>query len=142
TSSGTPNPHNTFDLQLLTPPTPAEPGFYSIVLGPNLSDYSGNRMDQNQNNVGGEISADMYSTRILYQGFANARPGLSAAPVTFAPALDEDDVTNPGTDLATWIASLPAGTITDADDANYASGTAPRGIAVTAVNNTHGRWQY
>src|SRR5206468_4058446 len=46
-----------------------------------------------------------------------------------------------GTDLASFIASLSPN-ITDAQDPLYPSGKAPRGIAVTGVDNSNGTWQY
>ena len=62
----------------------------------------------------------------------NAAPVLDATKSPALTAIDEDDTTSDGTTVATIVVD---GSITDADGAVEA-------IAVTAVDNTNGRWQY
>jgi len=140
-SSGSPNPHNLYQVNLPGAPVTPAPGFYNYVVGPNMSDFSGNRMDQDVDRAKGEVSDDMFSGRTLFQGFANLRPSLATAGGTL-PTILEDEITNMGIDLATWIAGLGAGALTDGNDGSYLPGVAPRGIAVTSADNTFGRWQY
>lgn len=71
------------------------------------------------------------ATRASWSGvLANSSPVLSGAENM--PTITEDPATNPGTTVATLI----AGHVTDADAG------ALTGIAVTAVDNTNGSWQY
>ncbi|MEI4883975.1 hypothetical protein, partial [Klebsiella pneumoniae] len=60
----------------------------------------------------------------------NHAPVLSGA--NNLAAINENDVTNSGT----LVSALIAGTDTDVDTVSL------YGIAVTAVDNTHGTWQY
>ena len=136
--------HNIYEI-LFAAPVPAF-GFYHVTFGPRISDSAGNQMDQNQNFINGETVADVFSGRFLFQPFANNAPVVAASIVapfsaTF-PAVDEDTTSPTGADLPSFLAGLPLGAITDPDDAAYAPSTAPRGIAVTSVDNTHGVWQY
>ena len=62
--------------------------------------------------------------------FINSAPVLSGA--NNLSGITEDPVSNPGT----LVSALIAGNVTDADSGALA------GIAVTAVNNTNGAWQY
>jgi hypothetical protein len=51
------------------------------------------------------------------------------------------NVTNPGISIRQFIANNP-GMITDVDDGNPPGYLDPRGIAITAVDNSNGTWQY
>jgi subtilisin-like proprotein convertase family protein len=142
-------PHNIYRVSFVSPPT--APGFYRVTLGPNISDYSGDRMDQDQDFINGEITPavtsppnntiDIFQGRFLFQPFPNYAPVLTSNSATFPSILEEQ---NPilGASLVTWLSTLPANFITDQNDTAYASGVAPRGIAVTGVDNTNGTWQF
>src|SRR5262249_54434671 len=65
--------HNIYQINFATSQT--QLGFYNVTFGPNISDFSGDRMDQNQNFVNGEPQADVYTGRFLFQ------PGTNSAPV-------------------------------------------------------------
>jgi large repetitive protein len=47
------------------------PGFYQLVVGPNLSDYGGNLMNQNQNKTNGEAD-DAFRRLVFLNGLANS----------------------------------------------------------------------
>ncbi len=128
-STGTPKPHNLYEIDF---PIQAAAGFYHISFGPRLSNFEGDLMNQNANNVNGENPGDIYTARFLYQPNGNAAPILPSNTATF-PAINEDDATNQGTDLMTWVATLG---ITDSDPG------AVQGLAISAVDNTKGTWQY
>jgi subtilisin-like proprotein convertase family protein len=144
------NPHNVYRIDFVTPQTAY--GFYHISLGPNISDYSGYKMDQNQNNINGENPADVYNARFLYQPFTNHAPVLTATSTTILPVFE--DVTQAGvtpTSINSLVLGLgwPTPGLTDADNTNtpgYETNTpptfAPVGIAVTSVDNTNGLWEY
>jgi len=138
--------HNIYELVFATPQT--TPGFYKVTLGPDISDYAGNEMDQNQNFINGEIPGDVYTGRVLLQNFANNAPVLTGTAATLSSIVEnEPDTANPGTSVAAIVASLtPTPGITDPDNGaspGYASPqTAPIGIAVTGVNDANGTWQY
>ena len=51
--AGTGNPHNIYNLVFFTPQTAN--GTYTVNLGPNITDDSGNLMNQNGNTVNGEV---------------------------------------------------------------------------------------
>ena len=132
--------HNVF--RIVFSASQATPGFYSVSFGPNISDYSGNRMDQNQNalsgGANGELPGDIYSGRFLFQPGTNSSPVLNGASAPL-PDLLEDTGPNPGIDLPTFLGST---VISDPDDPEYSPGVAPRGIAITGVDDSHGIWQY
>lgn len=138
---GQPNNHNVYEILI---PDQTTLGFYTLILGPDISDFAGNKMNQNGDLVNGEVPPsglttpdDRFTGRILFQPFQNSPPVLTPTSVPF-PSVLEDDFTNQGTDLRDFIAGL---LIADANDPQYTAG-APRGIAVTAVDNTNGTWQY
>ncbi|MCC6417524.1 MAG: proprotein convertase P-domain-containing protein [Gemmataceae bacterium] len=131
---GQPNNHNVYEILL---PAQTALGFYNLVLGPNISDFAGNRMNQDADLINGEVPDDQFINRILFQPFQNSAPVLTPTAVPFPPVF-EDDFTNQGIDLRDFIAGL---LIADPNDPQYTAG-APRGIAVTAVDNTNGAWQY
>ena len=66
----------------------------------------------------------------------NDAPLLDNAGAMTLAAIDEDPVSNPGTLVRDIVASAGGDRITDADQG------ALEGIAVTAVDNAHGTWQY
>jgi len=41
-------------------------GNYQLTLGPNIADLAGNPLDQNQNNINGEATADVFKTTFVY----------------------------------------------------------------------------
>src|SRR5262249_28616797 len=47
-----------FDIQFSSQSTP---GTYTVAIGPAIADLAGNNMDQNQNGVNGETTADKFS---------------------------------------------------------------------------------
>jgi hypothetical protein len=65
-------------------------------------------------------------------GAANHAPVLGNTSAVF-PAINEDDVNNPGTSMADFISAL---NISDPDPG------ALQGIAVTGADNSNGNWQY
>ncbi|MFO0926215.1 MAG: Ig-like domain repeat protein [Gemmataceae bacterium] len=148
------NPHNVYRLEFATD---QGLGFYRLSIGPDISDYGGNKMDQNQNFTNGETD-DVFTTRVLYQPGANDAPALNAPPAPVFPSILEDAFTNAGVDLPTFLGLTPTspGTlITDPDDPLYqtAGSTPPyaaRGIAITGVMDgtldasgaPAGAWQY
>ena len=83
--------HNVYDIEFAS--TDSAYGFYHVSLGPNISDYSGDKMDQNQNGINGEDPGDIYSARFLYQPFANHAPVLTDTNPAFPPAIDENGTT-------------------------------------------------
>ena len=132
--------HNQYEVVFATPMT--QFGFYHISLGPNISDYSGNKMDQNQNFINGEnqtstSTGDVYTGRFLFQPGIKDAPVLNLATLT-APSILENADPNPGISLP---ALLGTTTISDGNDISYAP-PAARGIAITGVDDTNGVWQY
>ncbi|HXG10475.1 MAG TPA: Ig-like domain repeat protein [Gemmataceae bacterium] len=129
-------PYNDFQI-IFTTPQPA--GLYRVTLGPVISDYAGYQLDQDQDFINGEATDDAYSARFLIQPGTNSAPVLTTTSVTF-PSIPEDITpsANNGTSLPAFLGSI----ITDADDPKFAPNLAPRGIAVTGVDNTNGVWQY
>ncbi len=123
--------------------------------------YAGDRMNQDQDGLNGEDqipfvpglvpplpTEDIYRARFLFQPGTNAAPQLTGSAYAFPPnplehpdGFLENDFTNLGTAIPYFLGNTP--TITDADDPRYTfSGQAPRGIAITSVDNTNGTWQY
>jgi len=145
TGSPSPNPHNLWQLNLATPV--AEYGFYSISLGPKISDYAGYQMDQNENGINGENPGDIYTGRVLFNPNPNNAPVLSGAGLLPAfPAVNEDQtaaVIN-GESVYAFVQSMgwPLSGLTDADNSSYAPLIAPVGIAIIAVDDSNGVWQY
>jgi hypothetical protein len=117
-------------------------GFYTITLGPTIADFVGNQMDQNQNGVNGESPGDVFAGRILFQPGTNHAPSLGNTSATFTfPAVNEDGFTASNDSLGVSVQSLVTGSpaafpITDADTG------AVKGVAITAINDTTGTWQY
>jgi subtilisin-like proprotein convertase family protein len=139
------NPHNVYEIVFNAPATGY--GFYRVSLGPNISDYAGYKMDQNQDGVNGEPN-DVYSARFLYQPFVNHAPVITGSAANFYPNVTEDQTAAsiPGTPVNSFVTGMFPASISDQDNATYGSTTppttAPVGIAVTGVDNSHGVWQY
>ncbi len=114
-------------------------GFYTLTLQPTVTDTSGNKMDQNQNTVNGEVPGDVYSGRFLYQSDSPNHAPVLGVTATTLPTVNENAFTNPGIDMASFVAGLA---ITDPDDFAYAPRGAQRGIAITGVDDTNGMWQF
>jgi subtilisin-like proprotein convertase family protein len=53
--------NNTDTIFQITFPTQSTPGLYTLTFGPNLTDFAGDLMDQNQNGVNGEAVGDDYT---------------------------------------------------------------------------------
>jgi hypothetical protein len=100
-------------------PTPAFSGSDALNLTSN---------DLGNTGSGGAKSAS--NSVVLNVAFANSAPVLNGA--NDLAGISEDQATNPGT----LVSALIAGQVTDIDAG------ALTGIAVTAVNNTNGAWQY
>ncbi|MFO0841893.1 MAG: tandem-95 repeat protein [Gemmataceae bacterium] len=141
------NPHNVYKIVFATPQPSL--GFYQVSLGPDISDFSGHKMDQDQaalspaGGANGELVDDVFTGRFLFQPGVNFAPVLTAGTGAF-PAILEDNNPNQGSTLDAFLANNP-GLVTDANDPPYqppAGRTAPRGIAVTGVDNTFGVWEY
>src|SRR5262249_42361511 len=54
-------------------------GKYTISIGPNVSDFSGNQMDQNGNNINGENPGDVYSNTVSITPAARPTEGVPFA---------------------------------------------------------------
>ncbi len=138
--------HNVYEIVFANPAP--ELGFYTVSLGPNISDYSGNEMDQNQNFINGENPGDIYLGRFLWQPFTNNAPVITGTNADFLPSVDENQAaaTITGTTVDSFVISMAPASISDPDEATYEStfppSTAPVGIAITAVDDTNGMWQY
>ena len=65
----------------------------------------------------------------------NHAPVLVASTEAWLPAIDENEFENWGTTVQSLLESLGTNAVTDADDDNV-------GIAITAVNEANGIWQY
>ncbi|MGL4419571.1 MAG: hypothetical protein ACRCZF_02805, partial [Gemmataceae bacterium] len=65
---GTPDPHTDYTITF-NPQTPE--GFYKLVVGPNLSDYAGFKMNQNMNLANGEID-DSYVSFVYLNGLGQS----------------------------------------------------------------------
>ncbi len=63
-------PHNTYRLTFLDQ---INDGVYTLVLGPEVTDFGGNRMDQNGNSVNGEEPNDRYTVRFAISTSDNGR---------------------------------------------------------------------
>lgn len=69
------NPHNLFRIVL---PQQSTIGNYRLIIGPNLSDFGGNLMNQDNDNTNGEDPADRYDNVFFFQ--PNTAPTISAIP--------------------------------------------------------------
>ncbi len=136
--------HNEYEI-VFADPTTAH-GFYNVSLGPNISDYAGDTMDQNENLIDGESPADIFSGGLLFQPETNSAPVLHVSSTIVLPSVNEDQTAAqiPGTSISGFINSLgpPMPGITDPDSTAYAPLVVPVGIAVTGVDDTNGMWQY
>ena len=154
-AGATVDPHNVYDILFAVPPT--VPGFYTVNFGPQLSDFSGNLMNQNQDATNGQAgnspTGDAFVGRVLLQPWTNHAPVLNTTTATVpavAPNTPAASIT--GISVFNFIQSLtPSPGITDPDNlpnagppanAGWAPEVAPLGIAVTGVDNTNGTWQY
>ncbi len=139
--AGQADPHNVYEIVFATPST--EHGFYNVSIGPYISDFSGDEMDQNQNGINGENPGDVFTGRVLFQPEGNSAPVLNNTTPTF-PAVAEDQTAAEisGTSVNAFVAGMGTTGITDADSASYAPLLVPVGIAVTGVDDTNGLWQY
>jgi subtilisin-like proprotein convertase family protein len=118
-STGSPNPHNVWDLTVL-PLT--IPGTYTLTVGPGVEDVAGNPMNQNHNGTFGEPgvapAGDAYQTTFIIDGLhvASVSPSLSA-PVLEPPGLSSVTITfnrdvNPATFDTTKVKlTAPGGTV-------------------------------
>src|SRR5262249_42531828 len=145
---GQPNPHNIDKIVFGTNQTAV--GFYRVTLGPNISDYAGNKLDQNQNalsgGANGEVPADIFSGRVLFQPGPNFAPTLSSSTVTF-PSILEDANPNNGSDLPSFLGATLTAVIANAGN-NYSVNdvltvqggtfTTPAQLKVLTINGTGG----
>jgi subtilisin-like proprotein convertase family protein len=84
-------PNNQYRINFATPQSSV--GDYIIRVGPNVLDFSGNAMDQNNNNVNGEATADVYTNTFRFTSntpptisaiaMQTVNPGASTAPIPF-----------------------------------------------------------
>ncbi len=108
--------HNIYEILFTTPQN--TPGMYRVVLGPAISDFGGDEMDQNQNFINGENPADVYTGRFLFQPFTNNAPVLNVSTAT-VPAVNENvtSAADPGVSVNNFVTGLtPAPGITDPDN--------------------------
>jgi subtilisin-like proprotein convertase family protein len=59
---GAPNPHNVYQINF---PTQTAVGVYTLTIGPNITDFAGNTMDQDNDNVNGGIPDDQFTTQVV-----------------------------------------------------------------------------
>jgi parallel beta-helix repeat protein len=86
---------------------------------------------------GGRVNIGAYgNTAQASRSYLNSAPVLDNSGTMLLLPINQGAVNNPGTLVQDILASAGGDRITDADPAD------PEGIAVTAVANTHGRWQY
>jgi subtilisin-like proprotein convertase family protein len=89
-------PSNT--VWVVTFPAQTTPGVYTLTIGPGVTDPGGNPMDQNLNNVFGEIPGDQFVAKYDIDGLAvtsvtpsgvtpQQGPGISSVNVTFNQAV-------------------------------------------------------
>ncbi len=116
-----------YDIVFQTAQTQA--GFYSVSLGPNIADYSGNKMDQNQNFVNGEPytsidnTGDVFLGRVLIQP-ANTAPVLNVINTTFQTPTVQAGSPNVNEDTSAWIAGA-----VEVGNTVTVTTTAPHGFA-------------
>ncbi len=109
------------------------PGLYRVFVGPDVADFNGTKIDQNQNQIPGENPGDIFVGRAFFQPGANAAPVLPANETVLLNNLFEDNLNDAGTDVPTI---LVRANITDANPG------AIKGIAVTNTDSFFGKWQY
>ena len=85
--------------------------------------------------LSGNIRVNEISVEIGAYEFTNFRPSLNTSFEVSLPAIDEDNINNPGQSVSDILASN--GGIFN--DPNYQERS---GIAVIVVDNTHGSWEY
>jgi subtilisin-like proprotein convertase family protein len=139
--------HNVYEIVLANPESVY--GFYHISLGPNISDYSGNKMDQNENSVNGENPGDIYTARFLFQPFVNHAPVITGTTANFGSVNEDQPAPTIVDTVNHFVTTMAPAFITDPDNTSnpgYDTGTppttAPVGIAVTGVDDSNGLWQY
>ncbi len=69
------------EVRVILSPVQTAEGTYTLVIGPNIEDYVGNRMDQDHDGVYGETTADRYTAVVDV-----APPNLVAQGVVVAPS--------------------------------------------------------
>jgi subtilisin-like proprotein convertase family protein len=69
---GQPNPHNVYQVNFASQ---SSPGPYTITIGPNISDYAGNLMDQDLDNINGGPD-DVYTGRFFINSATTFVPGI------------------------------------------------------------------
>jgi parallel beta-helix repeat protein len=86
---------------------------------------------------GGRVNRGAYgNTAQASRSYLNTAPVLDNSGTMLLLPINQGAVNNPGTLVQDILTSAAGDRITDTDPAD------PEGIAVTAVANTHGRWQY
>ena len=95
-------------------------------------------MNQNDDSINGQPgnapAGDAFLGSVVFQPGGNHAPVIAGVNVTFPQTNQLPGSSAQGTDLASWIAANV--TITDPDPG------AEQGIAITAVGDTNGSWQY
>ena len=115
--AGTAN-HSVYQIVLASPSNTL--GFYRIALGPTITDFSGDAMDQNQNFINGEAPADIFTGHVLLPAVPQPRPDPGHQHQR-SGARRRLGAPNTGIDLASFIAAL-GNNIGDPDDVAYAPG--------------------
>src|SRR5262249_22971174 len=98
-------------------------GNYQAVIGPDITDLAGNKMDQNQNGANGEVPGDRYTVNLVY----------IVADVIFnsATTINEGDLTYEGRNLL-----IAASTVTINGSHQFNSVHVVNGGKVTHSANT------
>jgi hypothetical protein len=135
-TAGQTHPHTVFQLVFANQMTQ---GTYVLTVGPLVTDFAGNAMDQNGNGINGETPGDIFTAQFLVTGLrvigtnpaqapATSPPGLAAITVQFTLGVDSTSINAPGAVTLTDPngASVPI-TITD---------------ATLATTNKHDLWTF
>jgi hypothetical protein len=119
---------------------PEDPAAWVIDTAPSPCIDAGNPASAYANEPrpnGGRVNIGAYgNTAQASRSYLNSAPVLDNSGTTILLPINQDAMNNLGTRVQAILASAGGDRITDADTAD------PEGIAVTAVANTHGRWQY
>jgi subtilisin-like proprotein convertase family protein len=137
---GQPNPHNDWEITF-APQTTA--GAYTLVLGPGITDLSGDQMDQDQDGVNGIIPEDQFSGTFNFvpnrpptiTGIPNTAvlPGTSTGNLPFTVG---DPDTGPGSVTVTGASSNP--TLVPTGGIVISGTGANRTVDVTPAAGQHG----
>jgi subtilisin family serine protease len=103
----------------ITFPTQSALGAYSMVMGPDIRDTSGNQMDQNTNRTPGEVPGDRYTANFKLAGprITASSPGgvqqnpVSAVRVTFTQSIDPATFTPADVTFTRGVTPIPVNAV-------------------------------